>query len=295
MPKCAFLSIENTEGWFIDDDLVHEPLKKLGWEVDNIPWNKPTCWDDYQIVVIRSPWDYQDHLDQFLEVLDQIERSPALLLNDINIVRWNINKNYLFELEQKNVQLVPSVRKTGPNQADIDEAFETFKTNELIIKPIIGANADDTFRIPKQDKKTHDKVIQVFGNRECLLQPFMKYVVEEGEFSLMYFNGELSHAILKTVGEGDFRVQEEHGGGVITIRNPEPRLLMAADKAMEALPAVPMYARVDLVRTVQNDFALMELELIEPCLYFRFDTESPGRFAACIDDYLKKEKATGLN
>ncbi|MCA6075061.1 ATP-grasp domain-containing protein [Fulvivirga sedimenti] len=291
MPKCAFLSIANTEGWFIDDDLVHEPLTKLGWEVDNIPWNQPTDWNAYHVVVIRSPWDYQDHLEQFLDVLEQIEKSSALLLNDISIVRWNINKNYLFELEQKGIQLVPSIRKTGPNHSDIEKAYKTFKTSELIIKPIIGANADDTFRIPKQNTEVSHKVIQLFQDRECILQPFMKYIVEEGEFSLMYFNGELSHVILKTVGNGDFRVQEEHGGDVIPIIHPEPRLLEAAGKAMKALPAVPMYARVDLVRTARNDFALMELELIEPCLYFRFDPKSATRFAACIDDQLKRVQA----
>ncbi len=287
MPKCVFLSIANTEGWFIDDDLVHEPLKKLGWEIENIPWNKATDWNNYDIVVIRSPWDYQDHLEKFLDVLDNIEKSRAILLNDIEIVRWNINKNYLFELERQGVGIVPSIRKINPGITDLENAYETFHCRELIIKPIIGANADDTFRIPRGDHSIRKNVVETFRNRECIIQPFIENVVEEGEFSLMYFNGNLSHVILKTVGDGDFRVQEEHGGGVMTIKKPEPRLLSAAEKSMQALPSTPMYARVDLVRTPQNSFALMELELIEPCLYFRFDPESPARFAACIDNYWK--------
>ena len=103
----------------------------------------------------------------------------------------------------------------------------------------------------------------------------------------MYFQGELSHVVLKTAAAGDYRIQEEHGGGVTTIEKPEALLVAAASKAMHNLPEIPLYARVDLVRTPQNSFALMELELVEPCLYFRFDTESARNFAQCIDRYYK--------
>ena len=286
MPKCAFLTIENTEGWFIDDDLVHAPLKALGWDVENVPWNRDTDWNMFDIVVIRSPWDYQDHFDRFVGVLEKIEASRATLLNSIDVVKWNINKNYLFELESKGVELVPTIKHSTPDSDAIIRAFDALGTSELIIKPMIGANADDTFRIPRQVNISIDEIVATFHGRECMIQPFMDQIVAEGEFSLMYFEGELSHTILKTVGSGDFRVQEEHGGGVIPIPDPEPGLVEAADKAMAALPSRPMYARVDLVRTPTNSFALMELELIEPCLYFRFDQASPARFAACIDRYM---------
>jgi len=287
MPKCAFLSIANTEGWFIDDDLVHEPLQNMGWEVKNIPWNKSTDWNFFDLVIIRSPWDYQHHLQQFMQVLNEINNSRATLLNSIDTIKWNINKNYLFELEKKGVALVPTIKKIGPKQADIESSFEKFKTNELIIKPIIGANADDTYRVNIKDTSTFNKIAAVFQDRKCMIQPFMQSIINEGEFSLIYFNGKLSHTILKTVGPGDYRVQEEHGGGVITIENPETSLIIAGNKAMSSLPEIPLYARVDLVSTPSNSFALMELELIEPCLYFRFNSDSAAKFAACIDDYLK--------
>jgi len=131
-----------------------------------------------------------------------------------------------------------------------------------------------------------------FDNRECFIQPFMQNIIDEGEFSLMYFNGKLSHTILKTVGAGDFRVQEEHGGGVVSIKKPEKDLVKTADKTIEALHKLPFYARVDLVRTPKNNFALMELELIEPSLYFRFNKESPNLFANCIDEFWKNKENT---
>lgn len=291
MPACAFLSIANTEGWFIDDDLVHPYLEDLCWTVQNIPWNQETDWDNFDLVIIRSPWDYQNHLVDFLRVLDRINRSKAILLNPLDLVHWNINKSYLFELESKGAELVPTIKPSILQLSDIQEAFDQFQTEELVVKPLIGANADDTFRLIKSEEKSWSKVLPSFKNKVGIIQPFIPSIVQEGEFSLIYFQGKLSHTILKTVGEGDFRVQEEHGGGVIPIEVPEPALLEAAEKAMRALPSQPFYARVDMARTPQNTFALMELELIEPCLYFRFDPESPKVFANLLDDYWRKNQA----
>lgn len=287
MPKCAFLSIANTEGWFIDDDLVHRPLQDLGWEVENVPWDRPEDWDSYDLVIIRSPWDYQDHLDRFREVLKSIGRSRAVLLNGLETVLWNIDKKYLFELEKKGVELVPTIITRGLKESDIEAAFSSFQTEELVIKPVIGANADDTFRLRQGEPAGFPPIAEVFRARECFIQPFMPQILDEGEYSLMYFKGELSHAILKTARKGDYRVQEEHGGGVLPIPKPDALLVASGDRAMRALPVTPFYARVDLVRTARDSFALMELELIEPCLYFRFDEASPQRFADCIDQYWK--------
>jgi len=286
MPSCAFLSISNTDGWFIDDDLVHPPLRDLGWQIENVPWDKAVDWDQFDVVVIRSPWDYQDHLDKFMRVLEDIDRSSAILLNSLESIRWNINKHYLFELAEKGAQLIPSIKLFSPKKADIRESFDRFGTDDIIIKPMIGANADDTYRI---NTHVQGDISKIFDKRACMIQPFMKSVVEEGEYSVMYFNGRRSHTILKTVGHNDFRVQEEHGGGVVPIESPEPALLQAADRAMAAVGYDTLYARVDLVRSVQNSFALMELELIEPALYFRFAENSAKEFAACIDQTWKDQ------
>ena len=123
--------------------------------------------------------------------------------------------------------------------------------------------------------------------REIIIQPFMNNIVEEGEFSLFYFGGRYSHTILKTPRKNDFRVQEEHGG-IITSVIPEPKLRSTADLVHSVINPVPLYARADFVRTERNTFALMELELIEPSLYFRMDPESPGRFAKAFEERMKR-------
>lgn len=284
MPKSAFLTVADQDGWVMDDNLAHEALRELNWELEEVAWNQEGIdWSQFDVVVIRSPWDYQHNLSRFISVLEQIDASSAQLYNSIDIVKWNINKNYLFELQEQGIELVPTHRVVSPSPESLRGMFEVLDSNRIVIKPTVGANADDTFPFDKDvsDSKLED-ICKIYSEREGLVQPFMPAIVEEGEFSLIYFNGKLSHSIIKTVRKGDFRVQEEHGGGVIPLPNPDAPLVAAANKVVAAAPELPVYARADLVRTPSNTFALMELELIEPSLYFRFDDNSAAAFANAI-------------
>ena len=110
----------------------------------------------------------------------------------------------------------------------------------------------------------------------------MPAIVSEGEYSLFYFGGAFSHAINKRPKTDDFRVQEEHGG-IITAIEPDARMRRAGDRAIETIDRDLLYARVDLIRDARQEFFLMELELIEPALYFRMDPRSPRFFAEVFD------------
>ena len=284
MPNCAFLTIENTEGWFIDDDLAHGPLGGLGWSIQNVPWTIKKNWNEYDIVVLRSTWDYQSNIPQFINVLEEIETSSAVLFNSLQTVRWNIDKSYLLELQDRGIRIVPTATFENLEEKAILEAFEHFDVNEIIVKPIVGANADDTFRIKRSSDKTLiQSITKTFQSKQGFLQPFIQSVIQEGEFSVIFINGHISHVVLKTVGQGDFRVQEEHGGGVTAIQSPAQELISASQKVIQNVPFDTLYARVDLVRLPSNEFALMELELVEPALYFRFDAQSAERFAHAIN------------
>ncbi|MCJ7552867.1 MAG: hypothetical protein MUO34_03185, partial [Ignavibacteriaceae bacterium] len=126
----------------------------------------------------------------------------------------------------------------------------------------------------------------IFENRDYMVQPFMKNIIDEGEYSLFYFGGKYSHAISKTPKESDFRVQEEHGG-IIKLVKPSTEQLLHAENSLNKINPLPLYARIDLVRTPDDQFALMELELIEPSLYFNMDIESPKRFAEIFNQWMK--------
>ena len=295
MPRCAFLTMDSLDEFEVYDDLLIKPLSQLGWSVDMVSWrNRQVDWNTFEAVIIRSPWDYQQDAQLFMQVLEEIDQSSARLENPLDLVKWNIDKTYLRELEQEGILIVPTLWGRRLEAEQLDKAFEQLDTRELVLKPTVSANADDTFRVKQEVKlRIKKEMLRTFYDRAYMIQPFMKSIVTEGEFSLFYFGGEYSHTILKTPGKGDFRVQEEHGGILASVE-PETKLLKRAQQTMARLQPQPLYARADYVRTEDDDFALMELELIEPSLYFNMDPESPRRFARIFDRWMEEKRKEAI-
>ena len=271
------------------DHLLDQPLLDLGWKTQLVSWKQESVnWNEFDVVLIRTPWDYQEDATRFLQVLTDIESSSAILENNIDIVRWNINKKYLQELQQKQVTIVPTIWQETFSYNDVAGYFKKFNTDQIILKPCVSANADNTFWLTKANVASHKEQLEVaFANRDFMAQPFMESVIKEGEFSCFYFDGAYSHCILKTPKENDFRVQEEFGSRLQLVE-PEDKLKIQAEHAIAQLSNTPMYARVDFVRH-DNEFAMMEAELIEPSLYFNMDENSAPLFAKLFADRMKRE------
>jgi len=287
MPCCALLTMSDIGDYIAYDHLLIAPLARMGWQAELVPWDVPTDWDRYQAVIIRSPWDYQDRLEQFMQVLQQIECSRAKLFNPLSIVQWNHDKRYLQQLQQRGCVIVPTCFVEQITATDVARAFAHFGSDRLILKPVISAAALNTHVLRRDDWASTWPTIQpAFHQRVAMLQPFIDAVLTEGEYSLFYFSGEFSHAIVKRPRPGDFRVQEEYGSRLQNIE-PKQDLLLAADQALQITRAITetdlLYARIDLVRLADGTAAIMELELIEPSLYFSMDAASPERFAAAFD------------
>ena len=290
MRRCAFLTMDDPTGYTIDDDLAIGPLADVGWHVDKVSWRARADWDRYEAVVIRSPWDYHETpatLDAFLGVLDGIDASTAVLLNGLRSVRWNVRKTYLRDLEAAGVPVIPTVwrERLGPGEAA--GLFDAVGTDEIVVKPTLGANASGAFRLTR-DAPRSPEVEAHFAGLPLMAQPFVTSVVDEGEFSVFAFGGEVAHTILKTPRARDFRVQEEHGGHITAV-SPEPGLLAAAQRAFDATAAAVgealLYARADLVRAPAGSpagFWTIEVEIVEPALYFRMDAGAPRHFAAAF-------------
>jgi len=158
------------------------------------------------------------------------------------------------------------------------------------VKPVVSANADDTFVVDAGGQEVPE-LAATFADRAWMLQPFVDSVLAEGEHSLFYFAGRYSHAVVKRPKAGDFRVQEEHGGH-IAAEEPAGDLRAAADAVLAALDDTLLQARVDLVRLADGTPALMELELIEPSLYFRMDPGAAGRFADALAELTSRPRRT---
>jgi hypothetical protein len=193
----------------------------------------------------------------------------------------------LFDLEKKGVRIVETIWGKSFNPNTAFQYFDKLQSDEIIIKPNISANADNTFRLTK-DKlaEIKNQLKLIFADREFMIQPFMNNIVDEGEYSLFFFNGEFSHCVLKNPNEKDFRVQEEHGGKIKSVIPTEQQKIIGKN-IIDKLTVLPLYGRTDLVRTADNGFALMELELIEPSLYFNMDSESPIKFVNAFKDRIK--------
>jgi len=277
----AFLTTDNLENFVVYDEWIKPPLGEFGWAVVDVSWRSQTvCWDDFAAVIIRSPWDYHFATEDFLNVIETIERSNTTLLNSAAIVRWNIDKQYLRQLEHAGAATVPTLWKRSPQLFDLLNAIEKFETVEIIVKPTIGAGARDTFRVTKDSAVGFDT--SIYQDRMAMLQPFLTSIIHQGEWSLFYFNGIYSHAVLKIPKAGDFRVQEEFGSHLEAFQ-PTAEMFRIAQQSLAAIPEPTLYARVDLVLLGGGELAVIELELIEPSLYFPYDDFSPKRFAAAID------------
>lgn len=283
MRSIAFLTMDSLEGFVAYDHLAIEPLARRGFCVAEIPWRcKNVSWDDYELVVIRSPWDYQQDPDAFLSVLEEIHASRAGLQNELRTVRWNIHKTYLRDLLSRGIHIVPTVWLDRLDSDALPHLFRELGCRQIVVKPVVGANADDTFLIDSDPAgAAHVAALARFSQRELMVQPFVESVVSTGEYSLFYFGGAYSHSILKTPKSQDFRVQEEHGGFIRSVR-PQEDLIAAAGRVMHVLDVPTLYVRVDLVRLPDGCPALMELELIEPSLYLPFDQDAPERFADAV-------------
>lgn len=285
--RCAYLTMDDSSGWSIDCDLAFPPLEALGWQLEAVPWRAAEVdWNRFDAVYIGTPWDYPEDPQRFMRVLEAIVSAGPILVNDIELVRWTLPKTYLRDLEQLGVAIVPSIWGDEISAAILKNAFDHFRTDRIIVKPIVSTNATDTFLLQLENFQTFaTQIFQVFASRSFVVQPFIDNVRSEGEYSLFYFNRRFSHAICKIPRPADFRVQEEFGATISSVE-PEADLASAGAAVMRLVEPLPAYARVDFVRGPDDRFLLMELELIEPSMYLRMHPSAPQRFADAFDAYV---------
>ena len=278
--RCVFLTCDDLTGFVADDSLAEEALRQqCGIETQSVSWRAPADWSLYDFAVIRSTWDYTRHHQEFMATLERIEKSGCRLYNPLSIVRWNLRKTYLKELAQNGIPVIPSAFLEDAQGFSL---IDSWKAEKLILKPIIGAGSSSIQVLEKKEMMTLAQGLSEHERKEWFVQPFISEVVR-GEHSLHFFNKRFSHAIRKVPKQGDFRVQEEFGADIIPHRPSEQELGRAGD-ILKMLPNVPLlYCRVDLLPW-KDDFYVMELELIEPALYFRTDAKAPEAFVRAVQE-----------
>lgn len=265
-------------------------LSAAGIDVVPAIWSDPTVdWRRFEAVVLRSTWDYHRHPDEFRAWLDQLDADGVALWNPVPLARWNMDKRYLRDLAARGVRSVPTAWIAEGKGVDLDALMEEHGWTDAVLKPVVAATSYRTERVSRDPGSARASVAErlpaLLEHGAAMLQPFVSQVRDEGEWSLMFFAGEYSHAVLKRAAEGDFRVQEEFGGTSQAIEAPG-ELRESAARVLDAVRHPWLYARVDGVRDADGDLLLMELEMLEPLLFLAHHPQAAARFADAIRDVI---------
>ena len=252
-------------------------LEGRGVQVDPVPWTQAADLDSYDLVLPLVAWGYHERYGEWLALLDRFEEKAVPVTNSPAILRWSSDKSYLAELGAKGVPTVPSIVAQSLDEAALQNARERFSCTTLVVKPPVSASAHQTYRL-----STVDSIPADVRGRPMIVQPMIETIASEGEYSMMFFDGAFSHAVVKRPRAGDFRVQPNHGGTSVACEAPAEALAVA-EAALAAAPAATSYARVDLVIDREGQFRVMELELVEPALFLDLAPESASdAFAVAV-------------
>lgn len=265
-------------GMWDGDHLVRLGLEARGLTVVPRRWDDPGAWEADSLVVLRSTWDYAGRVGEFRAWLDHLDAAGVVVHNPTSLVRWNLHKSYLLELERRGVPVVPTrLVERGSHLALHDVAADA-GWDDVVVKPAVAATARLTVHQAREGAAaTARHFADLLAAEDLLVQPFLPAVVDEGEVSIVAIGGEPTHAVRKRAKPGDWRVQVNFGGTDERIALDDELLAVAA-RVLGTLDAPPAYARVDVARHAGR-YHLMELELIEPELFFDHAPEAADRLA----------------
>jgi len=249
--------------------------------VTPIPWTEldPYALIDAPPIVLRSTWDYHRMPTMFTAWLGALDDSGRRVWNPPAVARDNVDKIYLQGLESAGIAIPKTRWLDRIDGAAIERTLVEEGWSSAVLKPRIAATAYGTFLIDA-DSALSEEDLAPARSSGALVQEVIPEITGRGEISLVYFSGVFSHAVVKRAKEGDFRVQKDFGGHV-EATTPSPAVLSFADGVIAHVPAGCLYARVDVVEAARGPL-LMELELIEPELYFLIVPEAANRLADLI-------------
>lgn len=253
---------------------IDGPCRAAGFALEPVVWDEGFDPAAYAGIIVGPTWDYWDKTEQFLRVLEAASQARPLL-NPLDVVRWNMDKTYLRDLAALGAPVIETVWADLATPDVIEAAFGTLRSDDLVIKPVVGAGAWRQARVRRGEALP---AADALPPARAMIQAFLPAIQQEGEYSLLFFGGAFSHAVIKRAAKGDYRIQGMYGG-VDTPYQPSQDDIALARQCLEAACRQTgvdslLYARVDMVRGTEGHLRLMEIELIEPYYY-------PREAAAC--------------
>lgn len=257
-----------------EDDLVASALRDIGVAPRRMVWDTDRI--DADLCVIRTTWDYFERRDEFLAWADRAARE-CRLWNPPSILRWNAHKGYLLHLAERGVPMPDTALLTNEDPVAV---IRERGWGRVMVKPAVGVGALDTLAADADETdRIRSHVADLYTRGQVVLQEYLPSIHTAGERSLIFFDGRLSHAVRKVPAPGDYRAHPYWGASVEPVTATRDQL-EAGLLALAGAPAMPLYARVDLLERADGGPALIELELIEPYLFL--DGGSARRLAEAI-------------
>ncbi|MFQ3174951.1 MAG: glutathione synthase/RimK-type ligase-like ATP-grasp enzyme [Flavobacterium sp.] len=284
--KIAILTCEKLPQLTPEDQLLIPALAKSNIEATAVIWDsKSVNWSDFDYLIFRNTWDYFEKEVEFNLWLHQIEQLGIKTLNSIEIIKKNKHKFYLREMEKQGIKILPTIFIDKTDLLDLDKIMPAH-WKKAVIKPAFSAGSYQTEVFDLEDlQKTNTDYKNIASEKELLLQEFMPEIQTFGETSFIFFNKKFSHAVNKKPIAGDFRIQVQFGGQY-TLVHPNATLIEKAQQIVNTFNGELLYARVDGI-VIDNELHLMEVECIEPDLYFNLSEGSLQRFVSAIVDLIK--------
>lgn len=267
-----------TAGLTEDDQVLADAFAAVGREARPVVWGERL--PSGSTLVIRSTWDYIEHPDRFQRWLEELDADGVLVHNPTSVLRWNLHKGYLLDLDERGVPTVPTMLVRRGRGVALDALLREQGWDDAVVKPAIGGTARLAMHVgavgvDAAQLHLDDLVVQ----EDAVVQAFVPSVRAAGELSVIVIGGEVTHAVRKRARPGEWRVQSEYGGRSELI-DLDDRLASAALAATGAVRPAPTYARVDLVEDPNGQLRVIELELVEPELFFRLHPAAAARLAA---------------
>lgn len=265
-----------------EHELVMQFLIDKGLDVRRVAWDDESVdWKAFECIILKSPWDYVFKTQRFYQWLAEIKRLGILMLNSADIVKWNSDKHYLQHIADAGLKVIPTTF------LERGSVFEYPGDGPVIVKPCVSGASKNTFKV---SGKVDPAINELLQHEDMMVQPFMPQVNEEGEWSLLFFNGKFSHALLKTPAKEDFRSQPQFGG-FVQGKEPAPGILNSATQYVTQFAKDCLYARVDGL-IIDGEFYLMELELIDPFLFLSTYPRGYENYYQALIEHLKPGSAS---
>lgn len=236
----------------------------------------------YPLVLPIICWGYHRDAARWAQATKTWAGAGVPIANPASVLSWNTDKTYLGRLADKGVPLAPTLWVQDVTPEEVEAAFATLGTDQLVVKPTVSAGAWKTLRLRQGETIEASEL----PTGPAMIQPYLSTIETEGETSLLFFGGRFSHAVNKTPVNGDFRIQVQFGGQYRTVTPPEAAMALAR-QVLDTIEEPLLYARIDMAPDADGQWLLMEAELIEPDFYLKNDPAAGAGFVEAVRERLR--------